>query len=94
MKTETHSENAVTNLTVADQALEKADAAELHALYRQKVVECDNVGAALEAIVKHYVGSSETPRYMPSDNAVGAMERVALAAIELAKAVAVNGVKK
>lgn len=75
----------------ADRALEKADAAELHDLYCRKVIECDRVGQALETIAKHYAGKSDAPRYMPSENALGAMERVALAAIELAKAVAGKG---
>lgn len=85
-QTTTETKNA-DELSKAEQALEKSDAAELYDLYRRKVIECDKVGQALETIAKHYIGSSAAPRYMPSEGAVEAMERVALAAIELAKAV-------
>jgi len=71
----------------ADKALERVDASELYALYKKKVDECNKISEALETVAKHYVGTNPSPRYLPSENAVGAMERVALAAIDLAKAI-------
>lgn len=78
---------SATDNDVAQEALNRADATELHALYVKKVQECDKIGEALNVVTKHYCGQSGTPRYIPSESAIGAMERVALAAIELAKAV-------
>ena len=68
-------------------ALERADAKELHQIYRNAMERNDKLTLAMSAVVNHYVGEQETPRYQPSESAVESMERVALAAIDLAKAV-------
>lgn len=69
-------------------ALERADAKELHALYVKAVEKSNRTIKALSAVAEHYIGSKDSPRYEPTSSAIESMERVALAAISLAKSVA------
>lgn len=71
----------------AAELLAQADAQELHALYKRKCIELGAVVDSLRIMMQHYSGTSDSPRYTQpeSENAVNAMERVALAAIELAR---------
>ena len=73
--------------TMAKEAVEKADVAELYRHYQMAMEKCDSLAKAVETIAAHYVGKTDHPRYSPSENAIEAMERVALAAIDLAKSV-------
>lgn len=72
----------------AKAALERADANELFHHYMEALRKCDKMGDALSSVATHFIDRPNTPRYLPSENSIEAMERVALAAIDLAKAVA------
>lgn len=71
----------------AKEALEKADARELYQHYKLAMLKFEKAIEAVHTLASHYAGKSDTPRYFPSESAVESMERVALAAIELAKSV-------
>lgn len=78
----------------AKQALNKADAAELFVLYERAVRDRKQLQFLFSMTAKHYAGSKDEPRFKPDEQAapsndvVSAMERVALAAIDLAKSIA------
>ncbi len=72
----------------AEKALEKADAKELYVLFTKAMQDSAHCITTMGLIANHYVGEKTQPRFSPSNDAVAAMERVALAAIDLAKAVA------
>lgn len=75
----------------AKTALDAADAAELFVLYEKAIRDRNEFENAMSVAVSHYVGKKDEPRYMPNnDNAIAAMERVALAALDLAKQVALG----
>lgn len=71
----------------AEEALEKADARELYHHYKIAMQRCEKMVETLNVVAAHYTGKPDSPRYFPSESAVESMERVALAAIELAKSV-------
>jgi hypothetical protein len=71
--------------TSADEALKAADAQELHALFLRSEERRLKLVAVLNALVGHYAGERDAPRFHPSTDAVAAMEKVALAAINLAQ---------
>lgn len=76
----------------AKDALARADAAELFTLYERAIRDRNELAAVFTRGMSHFIGSSDKPRYEPaSENVIASMERVALAAIELARAVAVDG---
>lgn len=64
-------------------ALEKADINELHELYKKSKRDCATVVETIEILSKHYTG--EQPRAKEYISAIEAMEKVSLAAIDLAK---------
>ncbi len=76
----------VADKTAADAALERADAKELHVLFdraQKRFVEMEDM---LTQVVSHFVGEKEIPRYTPSnDNAIAAMQCVAMEALALAR---------
>jgi hypothetical protein len=78
-------------------ALNRSDANELFVLYKRAVTERGEAFSALATAIKHFSGGSELPRIakelsenVPPENVIGSMERVALAAIELARAIAIK----
>lgn len=75
----------------AQAALDRADAVELFELYKTTIRDRAQMELALHKIVAHYVGEQKTPRFEPNENAIEAMEHVALAAIALAEKVATGG---
>jgi hypothetical protein len=78
-----------TQMDAADAALKKADATELFQLFKSAISDKEQLTGALETVVAHYVGMSESPRFATnSPDVISSMERVALAAIELAREVA------
>lgn len=68
----------------AKKAIEEEDAKELYKLFQAAIHERGLAVEMVGLISKHYLGSKDSPRYEPSSDVVGSMERVALAAIELA----------
>lgn len=81
-------EARIVEADAARTALDQADAVELFELYKTAVRDRATMEKALHDIVKHYVGEQKMPRFEPNENAIEAMERVALAAIGLAEKVA------
>ena len=74
----------------AKAALDAADCQELYKHYTDALQKSDRMAAALSVISEHFIAASDKgPRYAPSENAIEAMERVAIAAIDLAKSVSV-----
>jgi hypothetical protein len=74
----------------ANAALEKADARELHTLFQRSQERLVALEKVFNGVVEHYVGGKEMPRFQPSnDNAIAAMERVAIEALNLARLVVV-----
>ena len=74
------------DLTAAELALERADAKELHMLFLRTQERFVEMEGALTKVVMHYLGTKDEPRYIPNnDNAIGAMERVAMEALSLAR---------
>lgn len=73
-----------------EQAAKNADAEELHRLYQKTVGTLRDTSKLLDMLVEHYSNKTAQPRH-ESDSAISAMQAVALAAIDLAKAV---GIKK
>lgn len=73
-------------------ALDQANAAELFTLYESSVREQAKLMLLFKSTVETYAGSSDPKKQQEeaSASAVAAMERVALAAIELAKSIAVG----
>ena len=79
--------------SAAETALANADAAELYKLFHAAVKDRGEALTALDGIVRHYAGSRDMPRLI-DPSPVECMERVALAAIALAREVALGkGVK-
>lgn len=83
----------IQEVEAAKDALDAADSAELFELYKTAIRDRATMEKALHDIVKHYVGEQKTPRFEPNENAIEAMERVALAAIGLAEKVATGGIR-
>ena len=77
----------------AQLALEKADSAELFALYEKMILENNRLVDGMALLVHHYSGDKNQPRYEPPSNAIEAMKVVSLAAVQLARDVALNGKK-
>lgn len=71
--------------TLAQEALRTASADELFILYEAAIRERNQMSSALLTAVGSLIGKEDGPRLYQSDNAIAAMERVALAALELAK---------
>ena len=81
-----HDVERARDTAAAEVALEKANAAELHVLFQRALMRYDEMEDALEKVVGHYVGDKEIPHYTPSnENAIAAMERVAMEALTLAR---------
>lgn len=78
------------DLAEAKALLKKADAEELYALFERSQRSNAALANSLLQVSMHYAGSNSSPRYEPSPSAVEAMERVALAAIQLARDVALS----
>jgi hypothetical protein len=78
---------AVAGYDRAKEALKLADAAELFKLYEAHVKKLAQMEDLFFGVCEHYTGSKDKPHFavQPSESAVAAMERVALAAIDLAK---------
>ena len=75
----------------AEQALLRADVTELFAIYEKMCIERAKHMDVIETLSKHFSGSSDKPRYgEPSESTIVAMQAVALAAIDLAKQVALG----
>lgn len=78
---------------LADQYLAEANAKDLYELYQKRCLQLMEFGNTLSTMAEMYAGKSgnrgDFARSAP--DAVEAMERVAMAAIELAKAVAGKG---
>lgn len=74
----------------AQSALDKADCAELYRLWEKAVRDRGKVLEAMLQLTKHATGIGESPRWQPPSNTIDAMERVSLAAIQLARDVAVK----
>lgn len=75
--------------SLANSYLQDANAKDLYALYQKRCKQLISFGDTLASMAELYAGKSDRPlsvQHMP--DAVAAMERVAIAAIELAKAVA------
>lgn len=76
----------VTDGKSAEEAMERADARELYVLFERAQQRYTEMDDALTKIVAHFVGDKEIPRYTPNnDNAIAAMERVAMEALALAR---------
>jgi len=75
----------------AEQALAEADSVELFELFKRAIKERGDALNIVGVLSSHYLGDKSVPRYSPSDNAVESMERVALAALDLAKATISRG---
>jgi hypothetical protein len=78
---------------VAKAALDRADAQELFVLWERAVKEQAKTLEAFGQLLTHYAGKSDAPRYTPSD-VTEAMKVVSLAAIELARSVALREVEE
>lgn len=74
----------------AKAALERVDVQELFALYEKAIRDRNSMAQALGSIVTHYVGSKDEPRGYVGHDAISAMETVALAAVDLARLVAIS----
>lgn len=72
----------------AEQALADVNCAELFRLWEKAVRERGDSMKTMLNIANHYIGENPNPFYQ-STGAIEAMERVSLAAIELAKQIAV-----
>ena len=82
-------EERILDTRSASQALENADAKELHRLFERAQMRYTEMEDALTKVVAHYVGEKEIPRYAPNnDNAIAGMERIAMEALVLARFVA------
>jgi len=75
-------------IDLAKEALKRADAQELFKFYEEAVKERENLLVAMDVLARHRSGKA--PRYQPGEDIIQSMERVALAAIELAKGVALK----
>lgn len=77
---------------LADQYLAEANAKDLYALYQKRCEQLNDFGKTLGTMAEMYAGKSGARigdfNMRSTPDAVAAMEKVALAAIELAKAVA------
>lgn len=81
---------------LADKYLAEANAKDLYELYQKRCQQLHDFGQTLSTMAEMYAGKggSRSNDFMRSaPDAVEAMERVAMAAIELAKAVAGKGAK-
>lgn len=75
----------------AQRALDAADATELYALWKKSIRARGRILETMGLLVKHYAGDKDTPRFAEeTPGAVAAIERIALAAIDLAKSVALR----
>ena len=71
--------------TEADRALEAADIKSLHRLFNEKCEQVEALAGGIEALID---AGKTTPR--ENGNAVNAIRDIALASIELAKAIAIK----
>jgi hypothetical protein len=74
----------------AKEALERVDAEELFSLYERAIKERSEIMGIVATTAQHFIGNNDEPRRASavSTDVIGAMERVALAAIDLAKSIA------
>ena len=70
---------------LADKYLQEARAQDLYELYQRRCTQLNEFGKTLATMAELYAGEGRG-KYSESPDAVKAMERVALSAIELAKA--------
>lgn len=73
---------------LAEQYLKESRADDLYALYQKRCKQLEEFGSTLCTMAEMYAGKGERHSALPTADAVSAMERVAMAAIELAKAIA------
>ena len=76
---------------LADKYLDEANAKDLYELYQHRCKQLNDFGGTLATMAEMYAGKNGRHNdfdFAHSPDAVKAMERVAIAAIELAKAVA------
>ncbi len=70
----------------AQEALAEADVNEMHVLFTRANERFAKMETAFASVVSHYAGTKDTPHYVPNnDNAIAAMERVAMEALTLAR---------
>ncbi len=75
---------------LADKYLAEANAKDLHALYVHRCEQLEQFGGTLTTMAEMYAGKNARGEFNSSPDAIKSMEKVALAAIELAKAVTVK----
>ena len=85
-----HDEGIAADKTSAQAAVDRADAQELFTIFERMVKRYADLEMAFDSIVGHYIGAKDAPRFQPPSDAIKAMESVALAAIDLARAVAAS----
>lgn len=68
-------------------AIDKADLAELHQLYKDSENDFNAIAQAMSALCDHYAGENKIPRIQDSPDAIAAMKDVSIAAISLAETV-------
>lgn len=82
----------IADYDAAEKALERADAKELFVLYEKAIRDRNEIETLFTGMTSIYMGKDNRPNLHsltpPTDNAVAAMERIALAAIDLARHVA------
>ncbi len=86
------SQNAVEllrDIEAAELALANANCEELFALFKKAIKERGDAMRMMLQVSQHFMGDKTDPFYQPSD-AIESMERVSLAAIQLARDVAVT----
>src|ERR1017187_7371318 len=74
------------DLKAVDEAAKNADIEEMRRLHGKMVGNMRETTKLLDALVTHYSGKTDRPRYEPNDSAIAAMQAVALAGLNLAKA--------
>jgi hypothetical protein len=76
---------------LAEQYLAEANVKDLYELYQHRCEQLQDFGGTLSTMAEIYAGKGSRGEFQGSPDAIKAMERVALAAIELAKAVTGKG---
>lgn len=91
---EAQEQNAEDESALARSVLERGDIKEIFALYEKTVKERNACVHAALILSDHYKGGSAVPRWSEPSGFVDSIERVALAAIGLARDVALPKRKK
>ena len=79
---------------LAQKLLAEKNCEELFLLYEKAIRDRNQALQMVARIADIYMGTNKLPMYQPPSNSIAAMQSVSLAAIQLAREVAVNGKAK